>query len=54
MATCSVCGMMVDENNAPSSEYQGKKYYFMNQTHKTMFDQDPEKYLGKKQTQSQH
>ncbi len=54
MTTCPVCGMMVDEDNAPSSEYKGKEYYFMNQTMKTMFDENPEKYLGKKQAQSQH
>jgi len=46
--------MMVDENNAPSSEYQGKKYYFMNPAHKKMFEEDPEKYLGTKQAPSQH
>ena len=41
MTTCPVCGMMVDDNSAPSSEYKGKKYYFMNQTMKTMFDENP-------------
>jgi YHS domain-containing protein len=46
MTNCPVCGMMVDENTAPSSEYKGKKYYFMNPTHKSMFDKDPEKFLG--------
>ncbi len=54
MVKCPVCGMMVDENTAPSSEYKGKEYYFMNPTHKELFDKDPEKYLGKKQAQSQH
>ncbi|NIS81070.1 MAG: YHS domain-containing protein [Anaerolineales bacterium] len=48
MANCPVCGMMVDENTAPSSEYKGETYYFMNPTHKAMFDNDPEKFLKKR------
>ncbi len=54
MVNCPVCGMMVDENTAPSSEYKGKTYYFMNQTHKEMFDQDPEKYLSKSSSKEDH
>ena len=46
MTKCPVCGMMVDENTAPSFEHKGTKYYFMNQSHKEMFEADPEKYLG--------
>lgn len=46
MANCPVCGMMVDEKTAPSIEYKGKTYYFMNETHKDMFKADPEKYLS--------
>ncbi len=46
MTKCPVCGMMVDENTAPSLEHAGKKYYFMNPMHKDMFEKDPEKFLG--------
>jgi YHS domain-containing protein len=46
--------MMVDENTAPSSVYKGKKYHFMNPSHKAMFDKDPEKYLSKQTGQSAH
>jgi YHS domain-containing protein len=54
MAKCPVCGMMVDENTAPSSEYKGKTYYFMNPTHKTMFDNEPEKFLNKQDEETDH
>jgi YHS domain-containing protein len=54
MTKCPVCGMMVDENTAPNSEYKGETYYFMNPIHKDMFDKDPEKYLGKEQAAGQH
>jgi YHS domain-containing protein len=54
MAKCPVCGMMVDENSAPVSEYKGKKYYFHMPEHKEMFDKDPEKFLGRENVQSQH
>ncbi len=54
MVRCPVCGMMVDENSAPSSVYKGKKYHFMNPTHKAMFDKDPEKFLGQKNDQRGH
>lgn len=54
MVKCPVCGMMVDENTAPSSEYKDKAYYFMNPTHKTMFDNDPEKFLSKSSEQGGH
>ncbi len=47
MVKCPVCGMMVDEGNAPTSEYQGKTYYFHKPVHKEMFDKDPEKFLNK-------
>lgn len=54
MVKCPVCGMMVDPNTAPSLEYKGKKYYFMNPTHKAMFEKDPEKFLNKPQIMSGH
>jgi YHS domain-containing protein len=44
-----VCKMQVDEKNAPAtSEYKGKKYYFCSVGCKKAFDQNPEKYIGKK------
>lgn len=54
MTQCPVCGMMVDENTAPSLEYKSKKYYFMNQTHKEMFEKDPEKFLAQKKDMASH
>lgn len=54
MTKCPVCGMMVDENTAPSSVYKGKEYYFHKPQHKAMFDKDPGKFLGKQNTQSGH
>ncbi len=54
MVKCPVCGMMVDEKTAPSSEYKGETYYFMNPAHKAMFDNDPKKYLVKPPKQSSH
>ncbi|HSF81941.1 MAG TPA: YHS domain-containing protein [Anaerolineales bacterium] len=54
MVRCPVCGMMVDENTAPSSEYKGKKYYFMNPTHKALFDKDPAKFLDRQLNRSDH
>ena len=46
MAKCPVCGMMIDENTAPTTEYRGRKYYFHRPEHKVMFDKDPAKYLS--------
>lgn len=54
MTQCPVCGMMVDEDKAPSLDYKGKTYYFMNPTHKEMFQKDPEKFLAKKKDMSGH
>ena len=43
-----VCGMEVDEKNAPAkSEYKGKTYYFCAKGCKIAFDKNPEKYLKK-------
>jgi Cu+-exporting ATPase len=42
-----VCGMEVDEKQAPAtSEYKGKTYYFCAQSCKERFDQSPEKFLS--------
>lgn len=54
MAKCPVCGMMVDENTAPSFEHKGETYYFMNPIHKDMFIKDPEKFLSRSSNQSEH
>lgn len=42
---CPVCGMMVGDQ--VSTEFGGKTYYFMNDTHKEMFVKDPSKFLNK-------
>lgn len=48
MAKDPVCGMMVDEQNAPAkSEYKGQTYYFCMVGCKKKFDADPERYLNK-------
>lgn len=46
--------MMVDEKTAPSLEYGGTTYYFMNPSHKEMFEKDPEKYLSQESDQMDH
>lgn len=41
-----VCGMMVDEKTAKlKSDYEGKTYYFCNQSCKAAFDKNPKKYM---------
>jgi len=53
MAKDPVCGMDVDEKTAAGkSEYQGQTYYFCSSGCKKSFDKDPEKYVGKDQTQN--
>jgi YHS domain-containing protein len=50
-----VCGMEIDPKTAPAkSEYKGQTYYFDSADCKHTFEQDPEKYLKKAQTQSGH
>lgn len=49
-----VCGMQVNEKNAPaSSTYEGKKYSFCGQDCKRKFDQQPEKYVHSSQQSRQ-
>ena len=44
----SVCGMDVESATAASkSEYKGQTYYFCSPGCKKVFDENPEKYLGK-------
>jgi YHS domain-containing protein len=42
---CPVCGMMVGDQW--STQYEGKTYYFMNNTHREMFLKDPSKFLNR-------
>ncbi|MBI4300574.1 MAG: YHS domain-containing protein [Chloroflexi bacterium] len=47
MARDPVCGMEVDERNAPAtSRYQGETYYFCGPGCKAAFDREPEEYIG--------
>ncbi len=55
MAKDPVCGMDVDEKTAAGkSEYKGKTYYFCSPGCKKQFDQNPEKYVGKEASPSEH
>jgi Cu+-exporting ATPase len=50
-----VCGMDVTpETAAGKSEYKGQTYYFCSLGCKKSFDEDPEKYLVKKDDASLH
>jgi len=46
MAVCPVCKMktLVTEST-PSYVYNGKTYYFMNEEHKQIFMEDPDRFL---------
>jgi Cu+-exporting ATPase len=45
MATDPVCGMQVDEKNAPArSTYKGVTYYFCSNQCKETFTADPQRY----------
>ena len=47
MAKDPVCNMMVDEKTAKwKSDYEGKTYYFCNQSCKATFDKSPTKYAS--------
>ena len=48
MSRDPVCGMDVDENNAPfTTTHKGKTIYFCCQTCKREFEQEPEKFIKK-------
>lgn len=48
MATDPVCGMKVDENNAPArATYKGRTFYFCSESCKETFEASPEKYATK-------
>jgi len=42
---CPVCGMPVDRDGAPKSDYNGKTYYFCSHSDKDTFDAAPGKYI---------
>ncbi len=48
MATDPVCKMQVDEKKAAGgkSSFQGKDYFFCNQSCKTKFDANPRQYVA--------
>jgi YHS domain-containing protein len=41
-----ICGQTVDEQEALSSEFEGKMYFFCSADCKQEFDDDPERYVG--------
>ena len=48
MATDPVCGMQVEESQAPAqSQYEGQTYFFCSVECKRTFDEDPEQYVGR-------
>ena len=47
MATCTMCGMMIEESKSPSLEYAGVRYYFMSGMHRLMFSVYPELFLNR-------
>jgi YHS domain-containing protein len=47
MAIDPVCGMDVNENNAPAkTEYNDVTYYFCSQNCRDEFEEDPEEYIS--------
>jgi len=55
MAKDPVCGMEVAEKTTGFvSQYQGKAWYFCGAGCKKAFDENPEKYAGKKDDDSGH
>jgi YHS domain-containing protein len=47
MAIDPVCGMDVNENNAPAkTDYDGKTYYFCSEQCKKDFEEDPEEFIS--------
>lgn len=54
MTKCPVCGMMVDEDTAPSLDYKGRTYYFMDEEHKELFENNPDQYLSRNVDKGTH
>jgi YHS domain-containing protein len=47
MAKDPVCGMQIDEQQAPNKrEYQGQTYYFCSSRCQEQFEQDPQRYAS--------
>ncbi len=44
-----VCGMKVNEKDAPTSMYRGKQYAFCGDDCKQTFDEDPEEYIAEEE-----
>ena len=52
MAQDPVCGMQLDQNQAKAqSQYQGQTYQFCSESCKQRFDQNPQQYAMKQQSQ---
>jgi YHS domain-containing protein len=45
-ATCPVCGMAVDQQNAPSATYDDQTYYFCSEGCRDQFLADPGSFVG--------
>lgn len=45
-AICPVCEMTVSTATSPSREYEGKTYYFCNESCARAFDQEPAEYAA--------
>ncbi len=46
MAIDPICLVEIDENDAPAkSVYKGQTFYFCDESCKTKFEEDPEKYV---------
>lgn len=43
-AVCPVCEMKVSSATSPSRDYEGKTYYFCNESCARAFDQEPAEY----------
>lgn len=43
---CPVCGMDIEQASAPRSMYRGKTYYFCEQSHKALFDSNPDRFTS--------
>jgi Cu+-exporting ATPase len=45
MAQDPVCGMIVDEREAQSVEFEGKTYFFCSHECRRLFERDPDRYV---------
>jgi Cu+-exporting ATPase len=46
MSKDPVCGSWVEDQNAPTAEFQGRQYYFCSADCEQEFRDDPERYVG--------